>query len=463
MPCIVPTCASEQFHRGRMRKFPNDAVLADRWLQAIQIGCGIAGIDLPLVGPLSQICDAHFDVADPAVVRGYYQEPSIFCTSEGESTTVVSCRTCLNFFPRKEVLPYMDYLHSVDSFPDVAKFSDLFSSNLSLSNYLCLECSARIEILKTILSCSRQFAESSRTLEQLINKVVEQSLWFSEEGGDATNIEQICSIGKLETPNETIGAGENFLSVQLLEEETKNENTGQEYLDPIFTIVELGDSENEIEPEAESLNNHAQQQNDEMVSRECECQHCGEFFGNLLFLQDHIARWHSKKQRFECDICEKLCLSRYDLKTHRAIHSEERPFQCNLCGKRFKTKKTLSSHQNLLHPKGGSLECWICHQSFENAEDLEVHSAEHNETRIECDVCRKTYKNLHTYRSHRAKHDSRIVFPCPICHKSFKQKHYFEQHLKLHKEELNFGCDICGKSFTCGRYLEIHKKKHSSP
>ena len=82
MPCIVPTCCTDSVSESTLRSFPNNEILAERWLQSIQIGCGLVLDEFSeYFGDQFEICDRHFTSDDPDRPSQVYQEPSRFANA----------------------------------------------------------------------------------------------------------------------------------------------------------------------------------------------------------------------------------------------------------------------------------------------------------------------------------------------------------------------------------------------
>ncbi|XP_055589948.1 uncharacterized protein LOC129742124 [Uranotaenia lowii] len=165
MVCIVPTCGIEQSSH-RMRRLPRHPELAQRWLQAIEVGCQQQCIPWDSENWASfDICDNHFDEDNPRFPSGWYLEPSRFCNSSGESLSVRSCRFCLQFFQQNEVTDYKDYmdLRSSELF-GWWSIDKLMASSEILSKFICLECAVKLDVLQSVFSF---FEHNYKRLEYL--------------------------------------------------------------------------------------------------------------------------------------------------------------------------------------------------------------------------------------------------------------------------------------------------------
>ncbi|KAH9363359.1 hypothetical protein HPB48_006465 [Haemaphysalis longicornis] len=56
---------------------------------------------------------------------------------------------------------------------------------------------------------------------------------------------------------------------------------------------------------------------------------------------------HSGKMSYQCSICGKSFIFRYQLVKHERRHSGERPYTCGTCQKSFMEKKNLVCHERV--------------------------------------------------------------------------------------------------------------------
>ncbi|XP_055610160.1 zinc finger protein 14-like [Uranotaenia lowii] len=257
------------------------------------------------------------------------------------------------------------------------KLESLFSSDSNLSIYMCLQCSARIEILKSILSSIQQFTESGRLLEGLINKAMEIG---NDE--DTANAEQFGTSKPEGTNYELIG--ENYYQCH------SPDQRGPE------TIYGL-QSMNEI-------NSEMFDSTDEAQSDYCVCRLCGEYFSSQQFLEDHIGSWHSKNlNSFECSICRQTFKNAEDFAAH--YHEQDKTgFRCDVCEKTYKNVRTYRMHRKL-HIDRVFYPCEFCNKTFKVKYYLQQHIKIHKEeVKFECDICGRTLSSGWYLEIHRKKH-----------------------------------------------------------
>lgn len=110
------------------------------------------------------------------------------------------------------------------------------------------------------------------------------------------------------------------------------------------------------------------------------CDICGQLFQTKSHLRRHNARKHRDKKdyKFECEICLKTFLLRYDLTRHMIKHDSTREIECSLCNKKFKTKDSLNNHIKLIHTQTRNeqdkqFSCNICMRSYFHKRHLDYH------------------------------------------------------------------------------------------
>lgn len=133
---------------------------------------------------------------------------------------------------------------------------------------------------------------------------------------------------------------------------------------------------------------------------------------------------------------------------------------CVFCNKEFKKTYSLSRHLQL-HTGAKPYECQICGYGFIQKTDLQRHLATHvDELNFTCDVpgCGKMFRTKRSVRSHQTLvHCNSGAFPCPRCGKVFKTSSSLRIHLrKFHDKDYDYRCDYCGRGFPEKRQLHSH-------
>ncbi|XP_055602418.1 zinc finger protein 809-like [Uranotaenia lowii] len=460
MSCIVPTCLG----KGRecsTRTFPHNSALARRWLRSIQIGCQLGGGTDPVMAMIgledSSICDAHFDCHHGRVLNDLYVEPTIFCDSQGRTVTVLTCSMCLEFYTKKEFLRCDQILNQrTVQFDTIEKL--LGTKNYS-STFVCMECVAKLEIISSVCSFFELCRKSIQSLEEIINKVVEDN--FDKELRRGANV------------NETI---------KLEPEDIRMEELAT-------------DTNVEISIEEECSKAPLCQKKKLITHKKFSCKICQNGFKSKTTLDIHMTRIHPNENPFEGEVCRETFQIKQSLVTHQESHSNEE--------KTYETSKNLSSHSNVnskicakVHLKNMQkniasviIKCKKCDLNFDSEGDFRQHSSEihGDEKPFSCDKCNTSFKwktsldthmsRLHPYEkpfyreiergafqivqnlvTHQEPHSNGNNLQCRICHKTFETRKGLKMHSIVHSKHERFECKICGKVFDYKSGLKFHLK-----
>ena len=162
-----------------------------------------------------------------------------------------------------------------------------------------------------------------------------------------------------------------------------------------------------------------------------------------------------------CDICQHVCDSVDELKSHRNTHTPEELLKCTDCGKIMPNEVSLRTHKNThinnIHP------CEICGKILASKRGLVVHKETHDEGRAKfyCEICGKSAFTMPKLRDHMASHSDERHFDCVTCGQKFKTKGTLKQHALIHKEVPTCICDLCGCAFNRPSHLRHHiKNRH---
>ncbi len=126
-----------------------------------------------------------------------------------------------------------------------------------------------------------------------------------------------------------------------------------------------------------------------------QCEHCPAKFMWINAKKKHVNKYHEKLEVFECNVCDKVLYSRYDLMKHSDIHTNPDDYTCKKCGKIFSNVQVLKRHVKYIHEESG-VTCHICGNRFASPNTLSAHvRMVHDKHRhIKCNYCdhRVSYK-----------------------------------------------------------------------
>ncbi|XP_055634009.1 transcription factor grauzone-like [Toxorhynchites rutilus septentrionalis] len=248
---------------------------------------------------------------------------------------------------------------------------------------------------------------------------------------------------------------------------------------------------------------------------------CDRKFNNRTRLFEHIQR-HLNPERFQCDLCKRMCVDSESLKRHKLkIHTpvNERQFKCDMCPKAFVSKITLATHRNYhLALETKEYPCQHCDRFFGNVSLLRAHEknqhastfeyvcdtcakgfnqrgpflrhlqehgpkapeekvqcpicsrwllkvsmnkhiVRHNSPSYRCDLCGKESPNVLAHKSHMRFAHTDAKFACTICDKVFKRALALKEHIAAHSGESLYTCPYCPKTFNSNANMHAHRKK----
>jgi uncharacterized Zn-finger protein len=124
---------------------------------------------------------------------------------------------------------------------------------------------------------------------------------------------------------------------------------------------------------------------------------------------------YSEEWPYSCDVSNKSCRQKCNLKTHQPIHGAEWPFSYDVCTKLFSEQNTLKKHQHI-----HSGERPFCYDMHNN----------------------KSFSVQHALKRHQLIQSGEQPFCCVVCNKSFSQQSHLKTHQRIHTGERPFCCDV---------------------
>lgn len=161
----------------------------------------------------------------------------------------------------------------------------------------------------------------------------------------------------------------------------------------------------------------------------------------------------------QCKICGKFVT---DMPKHKLQHASHKPYSCSICHKSFYQAGNLNIHMRQ-HTGDRPYKCGECDKKFTTSSQLKVHLTTHGITEIPpkkrfCNICEQWFTDL---SKHKRQHTGVKQFKCSVCGKAFNQKGNFNVHMRTHTGIKPFECDLCGQSFAGSANYKAHKASHT--
>ncbi|XP_055610419.1 zinc finger protein 287-like [Uranotaenia lowii] len=449
MACAVPTCQLTAAECGDdLRPFPPRRRLAERWLQAIQVGCGVAAQEDIIPGGISNaarlkrmlICADHF-VDREGVPAGDYQEPTLFCDSSGNSIEVASCLLCLQFHVTSGMVNKMKYRNESFVLND---YQDVLEDNELNFELICSECVARIDICNSI----KKFFDEKMFREY-------------------PRLQKICS---------TEGAFRNDYHDEV------SFDHSYEKLNRLNKKMKL----DKVRDDKESYS-----RNNLKTLQEIKCHICDTIFKNQNDLLEHLNEIHSKGSDFNCEECnqsfEKVTWYNQHLRLHAA---NDRPYKCKKCSMGFYVWKHLKEHQQVHINESPNTsrdsvndesQCSACDLKFKNDDAMRRHKQMHHSKEYQrekqlrtCGQCGKVFDTyleciVHKKSEHQLSKTAKSAnqgYRCRLCKARFVGPLKLDRHIKTKHPKAKYPyikCPKCEQKFFTEYDVRVHlkTKKHA--
>lgn len=234
----------------------------------------------------------------------------------------------------------------------------------------------------------------------------------------------------------------------------------------------------------------------ETVNSSIWCPICRKNFKKPTYLASHKLQMHSTGRKYECPICDKSFIRKYNMEKHIGCHLEDHVctlccssfistsclqrhqlhkhtefekktvVQCKICNLDFQSKLTLYRHKQLHHRLGfDTVECYVCQRHFKNVSILDTHMKRHRldgEAAFKCATCGKYFSMARALKDHQHLHSADRPYKCKTCNASFRYQSNLHQHSLAHKNERRFKCVHCSVSFLRAHTLKEHLRTHSN-
>lgn len=255
-----------------------------------------------------------------------------------------------------------------------------------------------------------------------------------------------------------------------------------------------------------------------------ECPHCDKSFRFISELHVHMGT----KDPHVCRVCQKQCLCKDDYKSHmQNSHREalkEAAYECDICKRKFLKRYNWQVHMSKMHAANGELQCSQCEAVFQTEHEYNQHRQREHAARVfPCVECGSEFRSTTKLHQHmqvqhnisvevqeqdqllilksaddddddespvngkssfsqllyqvmrRPRPRQRVIslqnqLECHVCHKTFRYNGYhFRRHLRRHKEEKQKmnqprqsryqTCEYCGKVLTTHLHYTTHMEE----
>ena len=117
-----------------------------------------------------------------------------------------------------------------------------------------------------------------------------------------------------------------------------------------------------------------------------------------------MQRVHSKREKYQCDICGAVQTSKMAADHHKLIHTGERPHTCAKCGVSFRSIASLYRHENDVHKALKKYRCETCDKTFSQSCSLKRHINDvHKKIKaFKCEVCGWAFAQKSGLKAHQA-------------------------------------------------------------
>lgn len=173
------------------------------------------------------------------------------------------------------------------------------------------------------------------------------------------------------------------------------------------------------------------------------CEICSAPFSVEGMLNYHMKCAHSETYEVKCPLCDKVFKNGKNyLYAHMQKHkdvAERQKYYCDICNKVFMCKASLKKHRELhSDPETRKFECTTCKQRFSRETYLKQHVKAHHQLSFRCEFCGKMFGRKISLMDHRNTHTGERPYKCLLetCDQAFRDRGNFNQHLKKHEKLL---------------------------
>lgn len=471
MQCAVPSCPGWE---KRLVPFPQNLVLQSRWKRAIEAGTGLR---IPTYH-CGALCSWHFGDDQTRSAAGEYWEPYRFLHRKGKPVEVGSCRFCLKFDDRQNMVSDEAMLNNDDLVRLVRYALKIDLTADDILKDVCKECESKVKVVDKWLNGSRkteteyralEFARKKIAFQPVRTKVVKDKPPVASEAPMAVSLEVEFMETKVEDPEDeyeqeqtiaqmepTVESGDTNEDHDYAMEERLNDSFGNAHVvvseeiitvRPLIPVVKKFNfppnthSKRGPQKRAKPKDTGQQMKYREYLSKKCHI--CDTVLDSPEDLVAHLTQKHCSGSPYKCTECGKSFKLITSYNRHLGFHDQSnRPLKCCYCPMGFKYNYSLLNHENRQHgakhqiaakkkPTEKAFQCTKCDKAFKTNYDLLDHDRYIHQQLpgTTCKLCGKHFRNRSSLRKHHLVHTGDRPYDCPHCDAVFRNTTSLVRHV----------------------------------
>ena len=165
------------------------------------------------------------------------------------------------------------------------------------------------------------------------------------------------------------------------------------------------------------------------------CNICLKIYQGKKSLRTHNQIVHLGVKVNNCDACAKSFMNESHLRRHKLSHTGEKPLKCDYCNYTTLYNQALNHHTSRVHTKDLPFHCGNCSNKYVSSYLLKKHLPSHLLVKpFKCDKCTKRFSDDRGLKEHYPIH-SNVKFSCDECNKTLPTNRRLERHIKTHTNE----------------------------
>lgn len=227
---------------------------------------------------------------------------------------------------------------------------------------------------------------------------------------------------------------------------------------------ELEDESNDIHIEVLEIQGIGEDNN----KNKFKCDLCNRLFSRKTHLKRHMTI-HTDERAYVCTAtgCDKKFRRLDHLQNHLSRHAQLRPYICSHCQNTFARLDHLRNHMEARHTEkkpSNKWSCSECNRNFSSEKNLKAHERTHSVKAFNCKVCNEEFASKNDLNKHVSKShpNERRPYLCSECGMTFVRNDYLAIHMRRHRGEMRYHCKFCKKRFFRSTDLRVHEKYHTN-